>query len=265
MIRVIVSLLYQLTRRLLSVPAVLLRRDTTKDAELLVLRHENAVLRRQITCQVRYEPADRLWFAALPSLLPPTPLTRDLPHPTHDNPGLAPQVHRCETGLQRAPTSQRTTTHSPDNHEARPSPGPRQPTLGPPENPQRTDPARAPDRRIHRLEDPELSRHRSRSTPNRSHLETVPGQPGPGIIATDFFHIDTALGKRLYALVFLEHGTRRLHIADATEHPTQEWTAQQARNLTAQFGTHIPIPASRPGWQVLHGIRCRLPSRKDGS
>jgi len=33
------------------------------------------------------------------------------------------------------------------------------------------------------------------------------------IIAADFFHIYTALGRRLYALVFLEHGTRRLHIA----------------------------------------------------
>jgi hypothetical protein len=40
---VIVPLLYQLTRRLLSIPAVLLHRDTAKDAELLVLRHENAV------------------------------------------------------------------------------------------------------------------------------------------------------------------------------------------------------------------------------
>jgi putative transposase len=67
---VIVSLLYQLTRRLLSVPAVLLRRNTAKDAELLVLRHENAVLRHQITGQVRYEPADRFWFAALSSILP---------------------------------------------------------------------------------------------------------------------------------------------------------------------------------------------------
>jgi hypothetical protein len=61
---VIVSLLYRLTRRLLSVPTVLLRRDSAKDAELLVLRHENAVLRRQIPGQVRYEPADRFWFAA---------------------------------------------------------------------------------------------------------------------------------------------------------------------------------------------------------
>jgi putative transposase len=67
---VIVSLLYQLTRGLLSVPTVLLHHDTSKDAELLVLRHENAVLRRQITGQVRYQPADRFWFTALSSLLP---------------------------------------------------------------------------------------------------------------------------------------------------------------------------------------------------
>jgi putative transposase len=66
----IVSLVYRVARKLLAVPAVLLRRDAAKDAELLVLRHENAVLRRQLTRPVRYEPADRVWFAALSSLIP---------------------------------------------------------------------------------------------------------------------------------------------------------------------------------------------------
>jgi len=56
---VIVSLFYKLSRTLLSAPAVLPRRDTSKDAEPLMLRHENAVLRRQITGPIRYEPADR--------------------------------------------------------------------------------------------------------------------------------------------------------------------------------------------------------------
>lgn len=67
---VIVSLLYRVTRKLLAVPGILLRRDTTKEAELFVLRHENTVLRRQLAGPVRYEPADRFWFAALSSLIP---------------------------------------------------------------------------------------------------------------------------------------------------------------------------------------------------
>ena len=69
-VQVIVSLVYQVTRKLVSVPAVLLRRQTARDAELLVLRHENAVLRRQLASPVRYQWTDRLWFAALSSLIP---------------------------------------------------------------------------------------------------------------------------------------------------------------------------------------------------
>ncbi|MFE2094151.1 integrase [Streptomyces sp. NPDC059460] len=67
---VIFSMLYTVARKLLSAPGVLLRRDTSKDAELLMLRHENAVLRRQTAGPVRYEPADRFWLAALSSLIP---------------------------------------------------------------------------------------------------------------------------------------------------------------------------------------------------
>jgi hypothetical protein len=48
---------------------VLARREASKDAELLVLRHENAVLRWQIG-RVRYQPADRLWLSALSRLIP---------------------------------------------------------------------------------------------------------------------------------------------------------------------------------------------------
>jgi transposase len=66
----IVTLLYHLTRHLLSVPALLLRRDTSKDAELLVLRHENTILRRQLDGPVRYQPADRFWLSILSALIP---------------------------------------------------------------------------------------------------------------------------------------------------------------------------------------------------
>jgi len=48
---VIVSLLYKMTMKLLSVPSVVLRSETPMDAELLVRRDENAILRRQLTVQ----------------------------------------------------------------------------------------------------------------------------------------------------------------------------------------------------------------------
>lgn len=65
----ILSTVYSVVRCLLSVPVVLLRRNPSKDAELLVPQHENAVLRRQLP-RVRYEPAGRLWLAALSRLTP---------------------------------------------------------------------------------------------------------------------------------------------------------------------------------------------------
>ncbi|MGV9384933.1 hypothetical protein ACWDRB_54640 [Nonomuraea sp. NPDC003707] len=61
--------MYAVTRRLLSLLGLLLRRSVSKEAELLVLRHQNEVLRRQVQ-RVRYEPADRLWLAALSHLIP---------------------------------------------------------------------------------------------------------------------------------------------------------------------------------------------------
>jgi putative transposase len=67
--RVLLSLVYLVLRRVLEVLVVLVRSEVSKDAELLVLRHENAVLRRHIA-RPRYKPADRLWFAALSRLIP---------------------------------------------------------------------------------------------------------------------------------------------------------------------------------------------------
>ena len=57
-----------------------------------------------------------------------------------------------------------------------------------------------------------------------------------GILAVDFLHVDTVLLKRLYVLVFIEHGTRRMHLGGITAHPTGDWTAQQARNLALSLG-----------------------------
>ena len=57
-----------------------------------------------------------------------------------------------------------------------------------------------------------------------------------GILAVDYLHVDTVLLKRLYILVFIEHGTRRMHLSGVTANPTGEWTAQQARNLGISLG-----------------------------
>jgi hypothetical protein len=58
----LLSILYRLACWLIGLSAMLMRRDLGKDAELLVLRHENAVLRRQVA-RVHYRPVDRMWLA----------------------------------------------------------------------------------------------------------------------------------------------------------------------------------------------------------
>jgi putative transposase len=56
------------------------------------------------------------------------------------------------------------------------------------------------------------------------------------IIACDFLVVETVLLKRLHALVFIEHGTRRVHLAGVTAHPTGAWAVQQGRNLAIDLG-----------------------------
>ena len=52
-----------------------------------------------------------------------------------------------------------------------------------------------------------------------------------GILALDFFTADLLNGTKVYVLAVIEHGTRRIRVLGATEHPVQSWVVQQARNL----------------------------------
>ncbi|MEU4233257.1 hypothetical protein AB0F17_53985 [Nonomuraea sp. NPDC026600] len=66
---VLLSLVYRLVTGLFGLLAVLVRSELSKDVELLVLRHENQVLRRQLGGRLWWGYADRLWLAALSRLV----------------------------------------------------------------------------------------------------------------------------------------------------------------------------------------------------
>ena len=81
-------------------------------------------------------------------------------------------------------------------------------------------------------------------------IEPAPRRAGPtwrefltaqahAIIACDFLVVETVLLKRLHVLVFIEHGTRRLHLAGVTARPTAAWAVQQARNLAMDLDDRL--------------------------
>jgi putative transposase len=231
---VLLKITYLLTCRLLGAAFLVFRCDRANAAELLVLRHENAVLRRHVS-RVRYDPADRMWFAALARLIPRRrwpeifPVTLATLLAWHRRLASA----KYDTSKRRKPGRPRT---------ARSIAGlvvrlaKENPLWG--------------YRRIHG----ELTKLGLTVAPSTvweilhaAGIDPAPRRSGPGwrqflhaqaagILAVDFLHVDTVLLRRLYVLVFIEHGTRRMHLGGVTAHPTGEWTVQQARNLALTLG-----------------------------
>ena len=207
---------------------VLSRGQTSKDAELLVLRHENAVLRRHVG-RVRYQPADRLWLAALARLVPRRrwgevfPVTparllawhRQMVAGNWDytgrRPGRPPTAAAIRKLVIRIATENPTWGHRWVQGELV--------RLGHPI---------AASTVWQVLHDAGIDPAPRRTGPTWKQFLTVQAR---GIIAADFVHVDTVLLRRLYALIVIEHGTRRAYLAGITAHPDGAWTTQAARNF----------------------------------
>jgi putative transposase len=231
---VLLKIVYLLTCRVLGLAVLVFRGDRAKDAELLVLRHENAVLRRHAG-RVRYEPGDRVWLAALARLLPRRRWAEIFPV----TPATLLAWHRKLAG-NKYDTSRRRKPGRP----------PTVPSIArlvvrlARENPLWGH------RRIHG----KLIKLGVTVAPSTvweilhaAGIDPAPRRSGPtwrqflhaqaaGIVAVDFLHVDTVLLRRLYVLVFIEHGSRRMHLGGVTANPTGEWTVQQARNLALSLG-----------------------------
>ena len=227
------SILYGVLRLLLDLLLVRSRPGAARDVELLALRQEVRVLRRQAR-RVRYHPGERLILAGLSRLLP-----RSEWHRFPVRPETLLHWHRELVRRQWAAFGRRR--------------GPGRPPL----------PAdvRALILRLTR-ENPAwgylrirgellklghcISATAIRSVLRRQGIPSAPKRAGlswqaflraqaRGALACDFFTIETLTLKTVYVLFFLEVHTRRVLLTACSERPTATWVAQQARNLAWQL------------------------------
>ena len=219
-------LAYRTLCRSIQLLALLARGDAAKDLELLVLRHQLSVLRRQVP-RPRFEPADRALLAAISRALPRSRWPCFLVKPET----LLRWHRRLVAGAWTYPR------------------GPGRPPLDEDVQALIVRLARENPRWGYQRIQGELLRlgvqvsaTAIRTTLRRHRLDPAPRrtatswraflrEQAAGIVACDFFTVDTIWLRRLYVLFFLELDTRRVHLAGVTANPNAAWVTQQARNL----------------------------------
>jgi len=229
---VLSKLAYLAVCRSMQALVLLARGDAAKDLEILVLRHQLSVLRRQIS-RPRFEPADRALLAAVSRMLPRSVWSCFLVKPDT----LLRWHRRLVAGAWTYP----------QRHTGRPRLDEDVQLLIvrlATENP-RWGYQRIQGELLHL--GIRVSATAIRATLRRHGLDPAPRrmatswpaflrQQASGIVACDFFTVDTVWLRRLYVLFFIELDTRRVHLTGVTANPDGRWVTLQARNLLLVLG-----------------------------
>jgi putative transposase len=208
------------------------RSSAWKDAEILLLRHQVALLERRSTASPELTWADRALFAA-PLAVIPRPRHAGLRLPVM--PATILRWHRDLVKRRWAEKSRRKKPGRPRRH----------PTITRLVLRMARDNEHWGYRRIAG----ELAGLGVTVAPStvweilKKHgIDPAPRRNGPSwaqflrcqaeaIIACDFFTVDLLDGTKVYVMAVIEHAARRVHVLGATAHPTHAWVTQQARNL----------------------------------